>query len=152
MLAEQTALLFTFNNVRVDRGGADGYYAILLGVVGDFTITIAGKTLYAEEEFCLAEFAAELAAWWQCTTLVPCDFSYESLESDEVGLVWIRAREGYWQIGGLNQEYEEEQTFPLEAIGEAIRGYVADLHHVLATRFALDLSAFIRLHMERYPV
>ncbi len=52
---------------------------------------------------------------------------------------------------GLYQEYEEKQTLPLEAIGEAVRGYVADLHHVFATRFALDLSAFIRLHMKRYP-
>lgn len=63
MLAERAALLFTFDNVRFDQSAAEEYYAILPGVVGDFTITIAGKTLHVEEEFCLAEFAAELATW-----------------------------------------------------------------------------------------
>ena len=152
MFAERAALLFTFDNVRFDQSAAEDYYAILLGVVGDFTITIAGKTLYVEEEFCLAEFAAEVAAWWRRLALMPCDFSYESIESDDIGLVWIREREGNWQIGGLDQEYEGNQTFPLEAIGKAIEDYIADLHHLLATRFALDLNAFIRLHMQRYPL
>ncbi len=150
MHAERPALHFTFNNVRFDRGGASAYYEILLGVAGDFAIIVAGKTLYVEEEFCLAEFAAALAEWWQRRASAPSDFSYDSLESDEDELVWIRTTAGHGRIGARYQEYEETYAFPLNVIGAAIQEYVTALQQELAARFAIDWHAFLRLHTEQY--
>ncbi len=89
MTERHPTLTFAFQNIHIDRPDLDDYYRILLGVVGDFTIVVAGKTPYVEQEFCLVEFAMDVSSWWQRARLAHDDFNYESIESAEFALVWI---------------------------------------------------------------
>lgn len=78
----------------------------------DVFIYVAQRILYSEVEFCVVEFAIQLALWLGYLGPESPDFVYTSMESDIEGLVRIvRLGPDQWHVAAVHQAYEEARTF-----------------------------------------
>src|SRR6267142_2157664 len=91
-------------------------------------------------EFCLVEFAMHISKWLREVTITNEDFVYESMESDEGGLVWIKRSGLGWRIGSVHQAYEEQKEFRLEEISIAVKEYSARLSEELFNKLGLAIN------------
>jgi hypothetical protein len=137
-------LAFRFENVFTDGPLSAEPWQIYLRVVGDFKIAVWGVPIYAEEQFCLVEFAIQSQIWSRAAAQEPRDFVYTSLEAEESGLVWLRQEASGWRIGSVFQESACPESFSLAEIVIALDNYyhrlrrdVDDIYHVdIASLFA----------------
>ena len=113
---------------------------LLLGIVGRFSVLVGPKTLYEEVEFCLVEFAMDVSQWLINVPTTDEDFVYESLESDEIGLVWIKSGTSGWHVGSIQQHYQETKSFSLDEIRMAVNKYLHKLKRELYDKFGLVLN------------
>jgi len=138
----QKSLTFRFDSL--ERGGAfDEHWEILLHVVADFSILIDSKVLYCEQQFCVVEFALEISRWMNQVHQTGEDFIYVSIESEEIGLVWIKSNGSGWRIGSVHQEYEEANIFSLREIKGAAEKFIDQLEAEMSAKFGIGLSEFI---------
>lgn len=86
MVPRQDVLRLTFEGIHID-GEIRHSFDALLRVVGTLHIMVHGQTLLGGEEFCLIEFAAQLARWLGSVGERGPDFVYTSEESRVQGLV-----------------------------------------------------------------
>ena len=141
-MASVKNLIFKFESLERDGALSDDWQ-ILLRIVADFYILVDSKVLYREQQFCVAEFAAALSKRLSIVNQTGEDFIYESMESDEVGLVWVKAHGSGWRIGSVHQEYEEAQTFSLEEVRNAAEKFMNQLAEEALAKFHINLREFI---------
>jgi len=133
-------LRFEFEITTNDATSLKEPQQLLLGIVGNFAVRVDEKTLYEEVEFCLVEFAMHISKWLREVTITNEDFVYESMESDEGGLVWIKRSGLGWRIGSVHQAYEEQKEFRLEEISIAVKEYSARLSEELFNKLGLAIN------------
>jgi hypothetical protein len=136
---------FLFEKLRLDGSALDTDWDVLLRLVADFSIVIppAHVPLYREEEFCVVEFAMQIAQWLASVREHPTDFSYNSMEYDETGLVSIHKYQHGWKVTALHQDYVEDQLFSIEEIETAVGTFVARLKKEVRDRFQCDISHLV---------
>jgi hypothetical protein len=134
-----------FERLRLDSDALKTDWDLLLRLVADFSIVIppAPFPLYQEEEFCVVEFAMQITQWLASVHRDPVDFSYNSLESDDVGLVSISKEEHGWRVAALNQDYVEDRSFSIEEIENAVGVFVARLKAEVAESFGHDIAHLV---------
>jgi len=136
---------FRFENLRLDGEALHTDWDVLLRLVADFSIVAppAPIPLYQEEEFCVVEFAMQMTQWLANLHRHPTDFSYNSMESDETGLVSIHKQQNGWKVGALHQDYSEDRLFSLEEIESVVAAFVARLKDEVREKFRHDISHLV---------
>jgi hypothetical protein len=136
---------FSFENLRLDGNALDTDWDVVLRVVADFSIVIPSAyiPLYREEEFCVVEFAMQITQWLASVRDRPVDFSYNSMESDEPGLVSIHKHEHGWNVTASHQDYVEDRLFSIEEIETAVGTFVGCLKKEVSDRFQCDISRLV---------
>jgi hypothetical protein len=120
-------MIFEFTNVRNERDEIRNEFDVLIGVTATFEIRIGKRKLYGETMFPIVELAVALRRWMDGAMESGEAFEFISLESDEVGLVWIRPDQDGWRIGSLCQEYAEPTIWSHTEIREAIATFVDEV-------------------------
>ncbi len=116
-----------FSGAHVDRPVIRSRFDLLLGVVALIEIWIGNRLLYREEEFPIVELRAALTEWLAVGFLSRQDFEFQSMESDEVGLLWLRHDPLGWRIGSIHQEFPAVDTLADEEIEPLVRRFVDDV-------------------------
>ena len=140
---------FDFANIQIDRAVRDQVDAIV-GIAGDFSISVVGDEIYREQEFCLAEFAFAVADWIVAAFGGP-DFVYTSIESEVEGLVRFKLLpSGRWRVSSAHQHREAPDVQGRE-LEDAVLDYIHDLRMQLAERidvFDFIESGYVRTALE----
>jgi len=143
----QKSLAFQFDSLERD-GALDEYWQLLLHVVADFSILIDSKVLYCEHQFCVVEFAVALSKWLNRAHQTGEDFIYTSMESEDVGLVWIKSNDPGWCVGSVYQEYEEANIFDLGEIMNAAEKFLGQLEAEASAKLGRGLREFISQELD----
>jgi hypothetical protein len=108
---------FRFEDLRLDHGRVPVEpWALLLWIVGEFSIKTDQRVVYMESEFCVVEFAAHAVRWLKASGGPRPDFVYDSMESDESGLVWIRQVRGGWYAGSVHDPGSADGPFSFGSV------------------------------------
>ena len=142
LMHPQKSLTFHFDSLERE-GALDEHWEILLHVIADFSILVDSKVLYCEQQFCVVEFALDISGWLNRVHRNGEDFIYTSMESEEIGLVWIKSSDSGWRIGSVHQEYEETNIFSLEEIRDAAEQFLDQLGAEMSAKFGIGLREFI---------
>lgn len=135
---------FTFADVTSDGSLLKDPWEVYLRIVGSFCVVVDDHLLYAEESFCVVEFATKSQLWLRRVAETQEDFVYTSQESEEAGLFWIKRSGRGWRIGSVHQEYEEPSTFDLESLATALSEYSNRLRTFVAEAFGTDIVQVLR--------
>jgi hypothetical protein len=138
-------LRITFANLRSDNSSLVDDWEVLLRVVGDFEVSIGGEPIYREQEFCMVEFGVQAVEWSR--QLYHRKFVYRTLESEELGLVYIKKRQAGWQIGSIYQT-TEAPPLSVATIRAAIEAYWSNLRLAVERQFQRDISVLLNLQHE----
>jgi hypothetical protein len=99
MVSGQGKVDFAFRGAHFDTPRVSDKWDVIVKYVGDFSIIVENELVYSEVDFCLVEFALDLAHWCAVSTDLGPNFIYSSVESEVEGLVsFTRASVGRWHI------------------------------------------------------
>ena len=116
---------------------------LLLGVTGDLSIQVNGRELYTEQEFPLVELALQSIRWVRRGPRVEDDFEFESMESADAPLIWIRRSGDGWRIGAVHQNYDETSVLSWLNIERALVAYADGLQHELSIVHGINIDAIL---------
>jgi hypothetical protein len=113
---------------------------LLIGVVADLKLVVDGRVLYQEEDFPIVELRESMAKWLREGIDSGLDFEFESMESDEVGLVWFRRDPSGtgWRVGSIHQEYIETRLWSGDVVNRVISSYVDRVNAWLVSEFGVS--------------
>ena len=132
-----------FRNLHFDGDTPITDWEILLRVVADFTIVIDGHKFYEESEFCVVEFAMQIREWVESLGKRETDFSYDSLESDERGLVRLERTDRGWTLIARDQLRMTDRLLSTEEVVHAVNAFTNSLRRETLDRFQIDISRFL---------
>jgi hypothetical protein len=135
-------ITFTTNNLHKDVPRVRDKFDRLLRIVGDFSIRVDSRILYVESEFPFVEFATQLTKWLAAGGQQ--DFSYDSVESDDPGLVWFRRSGEQWKVGSIHQTYEENGTFSFDEIRQAGQQFIDTLINRVSAELKINIEKDLR--------
>lgn len=153
-MASKHRLRIDYLSIELD-GRVDFTPSTIHRVVGEFTIHVNNNLLYKEIDFCLVEFAIDLAVWMKQVGKGLTDFRYESVESAEIGLVSFVKSNDRWRVESVHQEYAEETTFTTDEIIESAERFIAKLRIDLLDKFGQHFDKLVEEfthsgHMRRF--
>ncbi|MGL5866611.1 MAG: hypothetical protein ACRCYX_12225 [Dermatophilaceae bacterium] len=120
------SLLFT-DAVMNSRGLPEPYDAVL-GVEATLQLTSGdGRLVYEEPFFPVVELALALEDWLKSGLGAGKDFSFDSVESDESGLLSCRPHGCGWRIGALEQEFADMTVYGTARVAEVFSAFVRDV-------------------------
>jgi hypothetical protein len=99
-----------FSDLYDDGGRADPIPEVDVSA-SEFSIVVSGKTLYSEPHMTVIELVGALTRWLRVPRESRSDFEFDSMSTDERGLVWIKSTNGGYRIGSVHQAYEELREF-----------------------------------------
>jgi hypothetical protein len=134
---------FRFGALRKDGGNLEEDWQILLRIVGDFSVLVNGRELYAETEFCVVEFAAAAAAWLRDGMPGGHDFVFTSMEAEEAGLVRAEKGAGGWRLGSVHQQSWEDCLVDPVELGRALTSYVQGLADEVELQLGIDVAPLL---------
>lgn len=118
-------LAITFEDARLERTALKDKYDLLLGIVATLTMSVASRPIYTESMFPIVELRVALDRWLHSPSASHSDFEFESMESDEVGLVWIRRQvSGAWRAGSVHQDDLAPDEMRFDEIAEACEVFI----------------------------
>lgn len=112
-----------FHRARMERETIRNRFDVLLGIVAVLQIYAGGQLIYHEELFPIVELRAALERWLDLGFLGHEDFEFQSMESDEAGLVWLRHTGDNWRIGSIHQESPALDTLSDAEVAELVRRF-----------------------------
>lgn len=113
-----TALRFDCVDLVFELPSLRGPYDVEVGVVATLTVTVQDRLVYREVQFPVVELRLALGRW-SCGPEV--DFEFESMASDETGLIWLRRQpSGLWRVGSVHQDRPEMAELERPVIIDAI--------------------------------
>jgi hypothetical protein len=115
-----------FCNVAVEQLKVPPRYQLLLGVGATIRLfDDEGRIVFEEPDVPVVELALALEDWLTSGLDSQEDFEFDSLESDEPGLVWIRLQApDTWAVGALEQEFPDPHLYSTDAVAEAFHCFV----------------------------
>lgn len=132
----------TFTNARLDPRGLPQPYDVLLGVEATVRLTTDdGRLVYEEPLFPVVELALALQDWLDSGIAVGDDFSFDSVESDETGLLWCKADGDGWRIGALGQEFLDATVCSTAQVVAMFSAFVQAVEHWLLTSTSRTLGS-----------
>lgn len=130
-----------FSNVHFERE-IRTKWDVLLRILGDFAVSVGGRIIYREVDFCLVEFAVALGNWLVIATDLGPDFVYTSLESETEGLVrFTRLTPGAWRVTAAHQEQEAVVSLTTIEVKDAALAYIGELRTSLLG--AIDILQYV---------
>jgi hypothetical protein len=124
----------TFEGKRVDD-----HFDLLLGINATFELCLNDTIVYQEPMFPIAELRAALLAWLSEHAIRHEDFEFESMESEERGLVWIRWADGKgWQVGSVLQRVDCSKLFSDQEIHEAVERFALEVERWVMSELQVD--------------
>ncbi|MHB8289712.1 MAG: DUF7878 domain-containing protein [Acidimicrobiales bacterium] len=133
-------MTFRFFDVRTERPVLRTRYDLLLGIIATFEIQVGDRLLYSEVMFPIVELCVALKRWMAEAMTIREPFEFQSMESEEPGLVWIRPQDGGWRIGAVDQEYLEMATWSDDQIVAVAGKYIDDVRGWLLDALGVDLE------------
>lgn len=124
-----TALTISFTDARFTHPRIRDRFDLLLGVEATLSLAVNDRLIYTEPMFPIVELRSAIAQWGPEMG----DFEFESMESDERDLIWIRRQSsGRWRAGSALQD---DIAIDELADGEVVLGCRA---------FIDDVNAWVR--------
>jgi hypothetical protein len=139
------ALRFSIEDLHQDIPKIKNRLERLLDIVGEFQIFVGPRILYQESEFPFVEFASQLFRWLAKEAYEHRDFSYTSVESDEIALVWFRHQIDGWTIGSPHQAYEETTFFTSGEVYAATERFIRTLKARLRAELNISIDRDLRV-------
>ncbi|MCC6525741.1 MAG: hypothetical protein IT373_24045 [Polyangiaceae bacterium] len=125
---------FALANIHYD-GPLVTRWDVLLRIVADFSILVERSVLYSEVEFCVVEFAVQLAEWLGRLGSERREFVYTSMESDVEGLVRFTPKGAdHWCIATAHQARPETRTFTTDELRRAALEFIHELRVAVQDR------------------
>jgi hypothetical protein len=132
-----------FDRPTLEREAIRDRYDLLLGVVGTLRLLTWDKLLYEEPMFPIVELRVQLATWLQTGFHNNRAFEFQSMESDEAGLVWIRRQNDGWRIGAKHQVRVETRVFSDDQIKSASCRFIDTVDSWLRSEWDIEVSAYV---------
>jgi hypothetical protein len=118
-------LAITFEDAAFERSTLRDEYDLLLGVVATLTVSVASRIVYSEPMFPIVELRVAFDRWLRSPSCELSDFEFESMESDDVGLVWVRRQpSGAWRAGSVHQDDLALDEMGFEDVAHARRVFI----------------------------
>ena len=117
-----------FFDASFERASPLDRFDLLLGVEATFEIVVEDRLLYREGRLPVVELREQLVRRVRGGLTKREDFTYDRLESGELGFVWIRrdSEEG-WRVGSVHQEYIEMAIRSDGQVSEAIARFAEEV-------------------------
>ena len=96
---------------------------LLLGVVADLRIIVRGQVWSSEPEFPVVELSQAIARW----LAVGGDFEFETMEAEEVPVLWVRAGGAGCVLGGAWQNFSIDPPLSCESVRGALRRFAENV-------------------------
>lgn len=127
-------------NLRFEPSSDNRDWAIVLDVMGDISVAVAGSELFNIHDGSAVELAARLADWRRSTP--HGRFSYDPIESDSRGWIVFTPSKDGWVISGIGA------ALPTPAVAEVelLRGvdcYLDELRQQCIAGLGLDVERFV---------
>ncbi len=131
---------FTFRDPTFEGQSVDEKFDLLLGIAATFELVVNDAVVYEEVMFPIAELRVALLVWLVGPMLRHEDFEFESMESEERGLVWIRwsEKEG-WLVGSVLERYREPHAFSDDDIRDAVKRFASGVDRWATTELRVKL-------------
>lgn len=132
----------TFTSARLDPRGLPHPYDVLLGV--EATVRLAtddGRLVYEEPLFPVVELALALQDWLDSGIAAGDDFSFDSVESDETGLLWCKTCDDGWRIGALGQEFPDMIVYGTNQVTAMFSAFIHAVEYWLSTSLGRTLGS-----------
>lgn len=125
---------FAFANIHYD-GPLATRWDVILRIVADFSIVLGRSVLYSEVEFCVVEFAVQLAEWLGRLGSGRPPFVYTSMESDVEGLVrFTPTGPDQWCVAAAHQTHREARTFTTDELRRTALEFIHELRAAVKDR------------------
>ena len=134
---EISRLTFEFQLSPPD-GALSNRWERLLNVVADFQLVVDHEILYSEAQFPVVEFASQLSAWLANSPSGLKPFSYDSLESDELGLVRFEPQADAWRVAAAHQARPSSARFSTAELCEACHRFLDQVRSAVQQAHAFD--------------
>jgi hypothetical protein len=135
--------MMRFSDARTERPEIRDRFDLLLGVVATLEIVFRDRLLYREEEFPVVELRAHLARWLHDEMPRELDFEFQSMESDEAGLVWLRHVPEGWRIGSIQQEFPAIDPMSAGQVSELVNRFIEDVDQWVREQLNIEPATLI---------
>jgi hypothetical protein len=137
-------VMFTFTHVKCESEEIRTKIDLLLGVTAQFEISVDDRILYFEESFPIVEFRTQLLNWLRNDFVEFEDFDFQSMESEEEGLVWFhRQPSGQWRVGSAFEEFIEFRTLLDNDVSHIVESYVAVVDSWALENLDVNIDSFL---------
>ena len=114
-----------FHNISSSNRIAEELWQALLWIEADFSVELAEGLLLSEPNWCIVELANSIAVWLRNASENGPEFTYTSMDYEQMNLLWFRQRtNGTWHVGSAWQNFECTTPIPFSELQEAARQYV----------------------------
>lgn len=136
------AMSLRFANARLESCGLPAPYDVVLGVEATLRLAAGdGRLVYEESLFPVVELALAIKDWLGTGIDVGRDFSFDSVESDEPGLLWCRVSGQGWRVGAIDQEFPDVTVYSSGVVREMFSAFVRDVDGWLAASVGRTLDS-----------
>jgi hypothetical protein len=96
--------------------------------------------VYSEVQFPIVELRVALERWLKAREDSLDDFEFESMESDETGLVWFRRQpSGKWRVGSVHQDELAVDELDLDDVVRGCERFVTGVDDWVRARLRLEI-------------
>jgi hypothetical protein len=139
--AKKSRIAFKFWNLKTEVLNPRDEWDVYLRLEASFAMEICSQVIYQEELFPVVEFATLSQIWLSEVDSDPRDFVYTSIESDVVGLVWLKRTTGGWRAGSAYQSSESSVALNLWEVRSSLNDYYNSLRGAVKEQFGPDIAA-----------
>jgi hypothetical protein len=139
--SSQEPVVFSYRNLLHEGSALVEPWEVYLQIVADFEVSVMGRIIYSEKLFPVVEFAVQSQAWLINVAQNAQDFVFSSMESEDQGLVWIKACDSEWLVGSVFEEAEPSSPVQLIAIQSALDNFYMSLRSDVRARFQADIAS-----------
>jgi hypothetical protein len=136
-------ITFETTALRFERDDPKDRFDLLLGVCAELTVRVDNRVLYEEPDFPVVELALQLAGWSRTGLQDHTDFEFESMESDEPGLIWFRAADNGYRIGSLYQDFPAMTIWDCDRVRQVVEGFVTELQRRCREELQIDVTPLL---------
>jgi hypothetical protein len=89
----------------------------------------------------IVELAADLIDWVKITENERQDYHFESIDSEDVGIIWIKQTvRGLWKIGSVWKKVLTSREYKLNEINEVIMDYWKTVKQKVFDNLRIELN------------
>jgi hypothetical protein len=135
--------MIRFTGARTERTEIRDKYDLLLGIVATLEVSVESRLLYREEMFPIVELRVALERWLGSGLPAGDDFEFQSMESDEKGLVWLHKVDSAWRIGSIHQDFLAMVEFTDNEVSELVRSFIDEVDQWIFTHHHIRVSSLL---------